>query len=139
MKTLIILFLFSFSLSAVAHDLKIVVENIAPIRGTLKMALFPENSDFPSDYNSAEESIVLNVQSSTIRHTFSGLRPGIYAVALFHDLNENDTLDTNFLGIPLEPFGLSNNPRLFGRPTFKKCQFALEKNLELKIILKTLL
>ena len=49
---------------------------------------------------------------------FTGLAPGTYAIALFHDANGNGRLDTRF-GIPVEGFGFSNNPRLrFGPPGF---------------------
>jgi len=42
-------------------------------------------------------------------------------------------LDTNFLGIPKEPYGFSNNPStLFGPPSFKKASFVL--HLETKIV-----
>ena len=33
---------------------------------------------------------------------FGGLRPGVYAVAVLHDENQNDEMDFNFLGMPLE-------------------------------------
>lgn len=35
--------------------------------------------------------------------------PGTYAVKLHIDENENGELDTNFLGIPKEQYGISNN------------------------------
>jgi uncharacterized protein (DUF2141 family) len=37
-------------------------------------------------------------------------KAGIYALALYHDRNANTKLDKNFIGLPSEPFGLSNNP-----------------------------
>lgn len=39
-------------------------------------------------------------------------RAGIYALAIYHDRNANTKLDKNFIGLPSEPFGLSNNPPL---------------------------
>jgi uncharacterized protein (DUF2141 family) len=42
------------------------------------------------------------------------------------DLNNNDKLDKNFLGIPTEPFAFSNNvkPRL-AAPRFEECKFTV--------------
>ena len=43
---------------------------------------------------------------------------------MFHDLNENDIHDINFLGIPKEPYGFSNNAKaLFSAPDFEKTLF----------------
>lgn len=39
-------------------------------------------------------------------------KAGIYALAIYHDRNANTKLDKNFIGLPSEPFGLSNNPPL---------------------------
>ena len=54
------------------------------------------------------------------------LTPGEWAVALTQDLNNNDKLDKNFLGIPTEPFAFSNNvkPR-FAAPKFDECKFTV--------------
>jgi len=38
-------------------------------------------------------------------------RVGKYAVSVFHDENSNGKLDTNFLGIPREGVGASNNAK----------------------------
>ena len=51
---------------------------------------------------------------------------GTYAIAVFHDENSDGKLATNFLGIPKEGFGFSNNPAiLFGPPPFQRASFAL--------------
>lgn len=39
-------------------------------------------------------------------------KSGTYALAVYHDRNANTKLDKNFIGLPSEPFGLSNNPPL---------------------------
>ena len=50
---------------------------------------------------------------------FSNLAPGRYAAIAFHDENGNGKLDKNFLGVPTEPYGFSNNVQGFlGPPTF---------------------
>lgn len=40
------------------------------------------------------------------------LPEGRYAIAVLHDENSNHKLDRNFLGIPKEGFGFSNNPKV---------------------------
>lgn len=60
------------------------------------------------------------------------LPPGEYAVATYHDLNNNKELDRRFYGKPKEPYGFSNNVRPFGKPKFDKCKFSI--NTSSKVI-----
>ncbi|SES80658.1 DUF2141 domain-containing protein [Hymenobacter actinosclerus] len=56
------------------------------------------------------------------------LPPGEWAVAITQDLNNNDKVDKNMLGIPTEPFAFSNNvrPRL-APPAFDDCKFLVRE------------
>jgi uncharacterized protein (DUF2141 family) len=63
----------------------------------------------------------------------SNLKPGKYAFKFIHDENDNEKLDTNWIGIPKEGFGYSNNPNLnFGPPTFEKTIFELNESSTFK-------
>ncbi|ANY84779.1 hypothetical protein BB934_38335 (plasmid) [Microvirga ossetica] len=55
---------------------------------------------------------------AAIRFTFPELLPGTYAIAIFQDLNGNGRLDRTPLGLPLEPYGFSNDAGRLRRPTF---------------------
>ena len=51
---------------------------------------------------------------------------GRYSVKAFHDENDNSKLDTNFAGMPIEPYGFSNNARgRFGPPPFARTAVTL--------------
>jgi len=68
--------------------------------------------------------------------TISDLEYGTYAVAIYHDQNANGKLDKNFLGIPKESYGHSNNVRgSMGPPSFDKVKLELAGS-ELKISIK---
>ena len=68
---------------------------------------------------------------------FNDLKYGTYAVAIFHDQNANGKMDTNFLGLPKESYGRSNNVRgAFGPPSFEKAKIELEspeKQIKIKL------
>ena len=54
------------------------------------------------------------------------VEPGEYAIACFHDENANNDLDTNFLGIPIEGTGASNDAHGFmGPPSYKDARFTV--------------
>ena len=55
------------------------------------------------------------------------LPPGVYAVNAFHDENNNGKFATNFIGLPLEGYGFSNDvrPNLLSAPSFNKAAFEL--------------
>jgi uncharacterized protein (DUF2141 family) len=66
----------------------------------------------------------------------TNLPSGEYALAVFHDQNGNNVLDTNWLGIPKEPVGFSNaRMKTFGPPSFKECSFRLSSNQAVQVSL----
>jgi uncharacterized protein (DUF2141 family) len=55
------------------------------------------------------------------------MRPGFYALTVFHDENGNGKLDTNFLGQPKEQFGISNISRtLWSKPKWDEVKFEVK-------------
>lgn len=53
-------------------------------------------------------------------------RPGIYAIAVYHDENDNKKFDRSWIGLPLEDYGFSNNPTLIlGPPTHEDAAFEM--------------
>ena len=81
---------------------------------------------------------IVKVQTMGELHTKIRLPFGKYAISIFHDVNDNEELDANFIGIPKEPYGFSNNPKSsFGPPGFDAAAFEFEKDgFEIEIILK---
>ena len=62
----------------------------------------------------------------TIHLRTADVAPGTCALALYQDVNDDGKPDTNFNGEPLEPWGMSNNPRVSGRsPTWNEARFDL--------------
>ena len=63
----------------------------------------------------------------------NNLEESKYAVAIYHDENDNNRFDT-ILAIPQEKFGFSNDAKVFfGPPSFDEASFYLKKNERLKI------
>ncbi|MBX7145913.1 MAG: DUF2141 domain-containing protein [Alphaproteobacteria bacterium] len=58
---------------------------------------------------------------------FKNVPAGHYAVSLLHDINQNGMMDYNWVGIPIEGYGFSNNakPSLLGPPSGKEAEFLI--------------
>lgn len=96
--------------------------------------------------NSAETFLTRNVVKGVTvaitggqaEYVFEDLPFGTYAVAVYHDENDNGEMDKNFLGIPTEDYGFSNNARgTFGPPGFDQAKFQLESSeITVEIVVK---
>jgi uncharacterized protein (DUF2141 family) len=65
------------------------------------------------------------------------LPPGTYAVAVAHDVNVNHKVDKNFMGIPKEQWGMSNNPHaLIKAPSFNTAHFEIKSDMEIHVSLQ---
>jgi uncharacterized protein (DUF2141 family) len=58
-------------------------------------------------------------RAGTVQFRLRNVKPGRYAIAIFHDLNGNGELDRNFIGLPSEPYGFSNDVGRRGPPSFE--------------------
>ncbi len=95
--------------------------------GELAYLVFASSSGFPGDRDKALRHGFLPIPSNAQHLRIdTDLPPGIYAVTVYEDLNNNQKLDHNFIGIPSEPVGASDNPPArFGPPRFDECSFHL--------------
>ena len=80
------------------------------------------------------KSAIVKVESKKALVLFRNLPKGIYAVSFVHDENDNKKMDTNFIGIPKEDYGCSNNAIGFmGPPKYKDAKFVLEEDKTIEI------
>lgn len=55
---------------------------------------------------------------------------GQYAVVVYHDENDNHKFDRNWIGLPTEGFGFSNDPTLFlAPPSFEESAFEVNEGI----------
>jgi uncharacterized protein (DUF2141 family) len=100
-------FLASPAFSESSSTVLIEVAGFKNTRGTLNCRLFTKAADFPDG-----EGIVtlrVTITGSNTSCSFSNIEPGTYAIAVVHDENGNGKLDKNFVGVPSEGYGVSNN------------------------------
>ena len=90
-----------------SSSLRVEVSSFRNAKGTLNCRLFTEAASFPDgDGARTVRAAISGAQATCV---FDDLPTGIYAVAVVHDENGNGRLDKNFLGLPTEGYGVSNN------------------------------
>ena len=98
----------------------ISVTNITTHTGYIMVALYDEAGWGDEPVDAAREL----VHGDTITLTMTAPKPGQYGIRLFHDIDGNGELNANVMGVPIEPFGFSNNaPPRFGPPSFGAAAF----------------
>ena len=118
------------------HSLSINISGIKEIKGSLYIAIFRPIDSFPV-FGRQFKGLVKQVKGTSQIITFNELPPGIYSIAVYHDINKNNVLDKNLLGIPTEIYGFSNNARRnFSAPSFQEAKIILNKNMKIAIELK---
>jgi uncharacterized protein (DUF2141 family) len=126
------------SVSSHSQELKLTVKitGLENTKGNLLFGLYDNGSDFPKK-NQAQQGKILPVSKINETYTFSIPKPGKYALAIIHDENRDGELSTNFLGIPKEGFGFSNNAiGTFGPPSFSKASVNVQKDTTIYIKLR---
>ena len=117
-----------FGLSSLsAADVEVTVDGVDAVKGTLLVGFFDNAADFQIPGKEVEGSPEIKVtKAGRIVCAMKGLKPGVYAVAVIWDLNNNGVLDTGAFKRPKEPYGFSLNPKVtFAAPKFEECTFTV--------------
>ncbi|HEU4367966.1 MAG TPA: DUF2141 domain-containing protein [Methylomirabilota bacterium] len=101
-----------------ASTMLVQVQGVRSGQGTLVAELYGDNSE--AFLRKAGRLIRERVPArpGSMALCLPAPRPGVYAVAVYHDENDNRKFDRSWIGLPSEGYGVSNNPRpLFRAPT----------------------
>ena len=107
-------------------SLRVEVQNVRVLTGSVHLALFRSGKDFPK--GKPVETKKLTAGSKSVQIQFA-VEPGDYAIAVYHDENGNGKMDKQIFGIPKEPYGFSNDIKpVMSAPKFSECQFTVSKD-----------
>jgi uncharacterized protein (DUF2141 family) len=134
MKTLALVITFAltsfFSYSQDTYSLTVTVDNVLNSNGHVLVGLHTEDTFMKTK---AIKNAKAEIKDGKILVTFEDLEPGNYAVMVLHDENDNERMDMEMNGMPKESYGMSNNPMLYGPPTFADAKFELTEDTEMNI------
>lgn len=139
MKFLYCVLLVFVSFKSHAANLEIELHGISK-PGILNLAIFDSKKVFETynvDKSDPQPGVIkkvrVQVSSGSYKNTYE-IPNGVYSISLFIDVNGNQEFDTNFLGLPKEQYGFSNNAMgTFGPPKFEPASFILDGYKKIKI------
>lgn len=114
------------------------IDGLKNKQGQVCASIFASSKGFPSDRDRGLQKQCTKITDTPLSITFENLKAGSYAVAVFHDQNNDRILNSNVFGIPKEGFGFSRNPEIrTGAPKFSEAAFLVAgPNTNIQIQLK---
>lgn len=112
-------------------NIEVQLENIINNNGVTLIALYKKEGFMSRTPVQSGKAKIMNGKA---HYTFKDVAPGTYAVVALHDENENNRMDYEASGMPLEGWTASGNDMTMGPPNFESSKFEVEeKDLQLTL------
>lgn len=106
------------------NEIIVNISNFKSNKGQALIGLYNKKENF---LKTRFKSFQVKIENNSCTVVFSDIPNGTYAVSMFHDENENGKIDTNFLGVPKEDYGCSNNAKgVMGPPKWEDAKFEID-------------
>lgn len=116
--------------------LTVVINDVRSDVGVLNIGIYDNKNDWLGSSTVQKRSLKVREHNvgGAVTTSFN-VEPGEYAISVHHDDNDNGKMDTNFIGIPKEPTGLSNGAvAKFGPPKYEDAAFRVgDEHFEMPI------
>jgi len=109
-------------------NLTITIRGVRNDSGSVLAAVYDADKSFMK-VQLAKATLKAKANKGEVEFVVHDLHAGKYAVSVFHDENDNGKLDKNWMGIPTEGYGFSNDARgNLGPPKFTQAAFDFDGN-----------
>jgi uncharacterized protein (DUF2141 family) len=110
--------------TAAGPGLALRINGLRSDDGQVLVVVYRGEDGFPQKPDLAWKKLAVKVSGGRASVNLGDVPPGEYAVAVVHDENSNNQLDTSWIGIPQEGIGASNNARgRMGPPKYRDARF----------------
>ena len=100
-----------------ASDLTVEVQGLKDGKGRVLVAVYDRSDDF---LQKPVRTSAVGAGAGKVQVVIHDLPAGEYALSAFKDDNGNGKLDANPVGMPIEPYGFSNDAAgSYGPPSYK--------------------
>ena len=112
---------------AAPATIQVTVEKVRSSKGLITAVLYDDNPATFLKTGARLDRIRVEAHEGETTLCLTAPAAGRYSVALYHDENGNKKFDRDFLGIPSEGYGFSQNPGFrFGKPDVEETLFTLD-------------
>jgi uncharacterized protein (DUF2141 family) len=106
------------------NEIRVVVKNVRESVGLIVADLYRDDPENFLSKEGREIKVSYAAVAPVTRFCIPAPIPAGYAIAVYHDQNANLRFDRGPLGMPAEPYGVSNNPRMrLGPPALEEALF----------------
>ncbi len=115
------------------NTISVKVHNVSSEKGKINVAVYDSDETFLK-FDKVVKTGSAEAHEGVVSLKIENMPAGEYALAVFHDENANNKLDTNWLGIPKEKVAFSKaKMHTFGPPKYKECVFSVNSDYEINI------
>lgn len=106
------------------NEIRVIVSGVRQSAGLIVADMYPNDQEVFLRGRGRIKKVKYAARAPETKFCVPAPEAGLFAMAIYHDRNANGDFDKTGLGLPAEPWGLSNNPRgLFGPPKVERTLF----------------
>lgn len=112
------------SCNGAAYEITVIIKGVKKAQGLVTVDLFANEQEGFLRGRGRIKQVKFAAKMPQTAFCLSAPEPGFWAMSAYHDRNANGKFDKTGLGLPAEPWGISNNPgAAFGPPPVEKAIF----------------
>ncbi len=127
----------AFQQNKTSCNILVKIDGITEDKGQIIINLYTNKKGFPTKPEFSYKQFTAPIKNLKSDFLIENLSPGEYAISAYQDGNSNKKFDVNFLNIPFEKVGCSNNPKALFIPSYDDAKFQLdEEQKQISITIK---
>lgn len=117
------------SCTGAANEVRVIITGVKKNAGLITADLFPNKEEGFLRGRGRLSQVKFAAKSPVTKFCLAAPDAGLFAMSAYHDENANGDFDKNAFGLPAEPWGISNNPKVrFGPPAVTEALFEVGGN-----------
>jgi uncharacterized protein (DUF2141 family) len=120
-----------------SYALTVYVDGLRNSVGNIDLLVFDQAQGWPDEIPYSIRKFELPATAGSMVVKVNDLPAGEYGVIVVHDENLNRRIDKDWRGVPIEQWGMSNNPRVYmTTPAYHRAKFKMQGNMEVHVPMK---
>lgn len=119
------------------YTLTVYIDGLRNSVGNIDLLVFDQPQGWPDEIPWSIRKFEVPAMEGNMVIKVNDLPAGEYAVLVLHDENLNRRIDKDWRGVPIEQWGMSNNPRVYmTTPAYHRAKFKLLSDMEVHVPMK---